>query len=94
MTTELIQLTNDAKTMAFASVKVTHAGPIAARGTRIDVVIRPTPPNTEEVARKGQSGALRIQFGRLLVVLRSVLIRAPLDYVAVQVVKSKSVRLF
>ena len=82
MTTELIQLTNQPKTEAV--VTETRAVPTAVSGTsvtRADAP-RPTPQNTERAGRWSRW----ILFGRLLVVIRFVIIVAPFINIAVHVV--------
>jgi hypothetical protein len=85
MTTELIQLTNQPKTVVV--VTVTSVVPIAVSGTSETRVVapRPTPQNTERAGR--WTPWIRwILFGRLLVVILSVIIVAPLINIAVHVV--------
>ena len=90
ISTELIQLTNQPKTAG--EVTVNSVVPNAGSGTRVtrEVVPRPTPQNTGRAGRWSRW----IFFGRLLVVILSVIIVAPFEYIAVHVVQPKRVRLF
>jgi hypothetical protein len=85
MTTELIQLTNQPKTVAV--VTAISDVPIAESGTsatRVEAP-RPTPQNTGRAGRR----ARWILCGRLLVVILFEVIVAPLLNVAVHVVQPK-----
>ncbi len=82
MTTELIQLTNQPKTVE--EVTAISVDPKAGSGTSETRVAapRPTPKNTGRAGRR----ARWIIFGRLLVVILSEVIVAPVINIAVHVV--------
>jgi hypothetical protein len=90
MTTELIQLTNQPKpaVVVTATRAVTKAG--SGTSETREVVPRPTPKNTERAGRWTR----RIFFGRLFVVILSVIIVAPFINIAVHVIQPKRVGLF
>ena len=91
MTTELIQLTNDAK--AEGGVTGISVVPTAASGTSVMRAVepRPTPLTTFIVS---QRWTLWILFGRQLVVIISIIIVAPFPNIAMHIVQTKRVGLF
>ena len=90
MTTGLIQLTNQPKTVAAATV--ISAAPTAESGTRVtrEVVPRPTPQNTGRAGRWSRW----IFFRRLFIVILFIVIVAPFKNIAMHVVQPKCVGLF
>ena len=90
MTTELIQLTNNAE--AVVEVTVISVVPLADSGTSVTRVEdpRPTPRNTGRAGRWTR----RVLFRRLFVVILSVIIVTPFPNVAVHVIQPKRVGSF